>query len=485
MKKIISILLAICFIAIFTVSVSADNTLPAIEQGTINSGDGNTRDELTRIRTANFVNIADYQGVSIATGYELTNFVYDADKNFLGTSGWLGDGTGFTTNKLTLIYPNAVYLKFAIKRVDNSNITPDCTGIAELTFYTDINDMPDSLKEQAGDSEFTFENDMNVGFCQEGAIFNKKLFALSHDGSGKVYDLGTKEQISDIVLDKRFVINPHSNSVCFGAQYYDKNDEYPLLYVNVYNNYKNQKDRREGVCCVYRVIEKDGSFKTQLVQVIEIGFTEDLNLWKSLEGNKDERPYGNFVVDTDNNDIYAFVMRDKEKVTRFFKFDVPALNDGEYNILYGCNVVTFDTTDIKDQFDTEYFNYMQGCDYTDGKIISVEGFGAGGGAEPAIRIVDLKEKAVVKTYYPVNAGLSAEPEIVAVDNENGNVYYMAGDGVLRKLTCIQGKQTNAQKLVSKFTSTAVVVKITVIVVAVGLVSVIVLFVVKKRKKNKN
>ena len=79
--------------------------------------------------------------------------------------------------------------------------------------------------------------------------------------------------------------------------------------------------------------------------------------------------------------------------------------------------------------------------------------------------------------------LGVSAEVVTPVIEQGTIN--SGDGVLRKLTCIQGKQTNAQKLVSKFTSTAVVVKITVIVVAVGLVSAVVLFIVKKRKKNKN
>jgi hypothetical protein len=138
-------------------------------------------------------------------------------------------------------------------------------------------------------------------------------------------------------------------------------------------------------------------------------------------------------IDTDEKMFYAFVMRDKEKQTRFFKFCIPSLSEGEYTERYGCNVVTLNVGDIKSSFDLEYFNYLQGCCYFDGKIISVEGFGAQSSAEPALRIIDVHSQKLINTYHLTLSGLLKEPEIVSVDTSNGKIYYAAADGVLRIL----------------------------------------------------
>lgn len=75
--------------------------------------------------------------------------------------------------------------------------------------------------------------------------------------------------------------------------------------------------------------------------------------------NGDVRPYGNSVVDTDAQKLYAFVMRDADKTTRFFQFAIPSVSAGTYSETYGCNVVNLESTDIQRQFDTAYFNYVQ------------------------------------------------------------------------------------------------------------------------------
>ena len=165
--------------------------------------------------------------------------------------------------------------------------------------------------------------------------------------------------LGSLNLDGTDVLKPHANSVCFGSTYYAAGDQYPLLYVNIYNNYASAADRMEGTCCVYRLTETDDQFTTELVQVIKIGFTEDLTLWKSKENNEDVRPYGNFVVDRDEDMLYAFVMRDANKTTRFFGFDIPGIDEGTYNESYGCNVVTLNTDDIRIQFDSEHYKYLQ------------------------------------------------------------------------------------------------------------------------------
>ena len=88
---------------------------------------------------------------------------------------------------------------------------------------------------------------------------------------------------------------PHSNSVVFGNEYYDEQDEFPLLYTNIYNNYAKNDDKLEGVCLVYRIERNEREFTSTLVQIIQIGFVDDENLWTSAGEKEDVRPYGNFV----------------------------------------------------------------------------------------------------------------------------------------------------------------------------------------------
>ncbi len=396
---------------------------PVWEVGTIASANGQNNTDKTRLRTKDYLLLSDYVGVGINAGYTMTNFVYDANKNYLGTSSWLGRGQSFTTADLLKKYPDGVYFRIALRSMDSKTLTEQDVAASGVKFYAPGQAVP------VPESDIKFENVASIGAWQDGAIFDGKLFALGGNGTGGVFDVATGQKLSTLTLDKADVLKPHANSVCFGSTYYAEGDQYPLLYVNIYNNYKDAADRMEGTCCVYRLTETEGAFTTQLVQVIRIGFTEDLTLWKSKEGSGDVRPYGNFVVDTDSGKLYAYTMRDANKTTRFFRFAIPAIGAGTYSEAYGCNVVTLNAGDIESQFDTAYFNYLQGVTYYDGKIISVEGFKP----DPAVRIVDLKSQTLTATYYPGEAGLTAEAEVICVDTDTGILYYAAADGMLRML----------------------------------------------------
>jgi len=246
---------------------------------------------------------------------------------------------------------------------------------------------------------------------QDGAIYGGKLFRFNADGKCRVYDVNDGTLLSEFTLSSVDVICPHANAVCFGAEKYDENDEYPLLYSNMYNNAAAKEDRLEGVCCVYRLTCTDGEYNAALVQLIRIGFTEDLSLWKSLEGKGDVRPYGNFVVDADAREYWGFTMRDADRVTRFFGFDLPKLGDGEYDEKYGVKVVTLDRSDIKSQFDTEYSNYVQGAIMRGGIIYSVEGFNNAPNL-PRMRVIDTRKKEQIQVVELHEMGMPIEPELV-------------------------------------------------------------------------
>lgn len=264
---------------------------------------------------------------------------------------------------------------------------------------------------------------------QDGAIFNNFLFRFATRGQCNVYDMkefkyvdGVIEAtaIDSFVLDKADVIVPHSNAVCFGTEYYADDDEFPLLYSNIYNNYAKADDPLVGVCCVYRVQRDNNKFKTTLVQIIKVGFVDDYTLWRSSVEPADIRPYGNFTIDNETNKLYAFTMRDAAKSTRYFSFDLPKVSDGILDEKYGANVVTLTVDDIIDQFDVEYHHFIQGACFHNGKIYSVEGFTNNEKNPPALRIIDTKTKKQEFFLKFEDIGMSIEAEMI---DFNDNVCY--------------------------------------------------------------
>ena len=262
---------------------------------------------------------------------------------------------------------------------------------------------------------------------QDGVIWGNYLFRFEGNGACHVYDADSLEKKCDFFLDDLSTWMPHSNAVTFGCEYYEAGDEFPLLYTNVYNTYAKEADRREGVCCVYRLTRQGDSFRGQPVQTIRIGFAKDASLWCS-EGCSDVRPYGNFVVDRENGIYYGFTMRDGADTTPYFAFKLPRLADGPEVVL--------EKKDILSSFETPYHRFLQGACVHNGKIFSVEGFTNDGVNPPAIRIIDPEKKGQI--FYALTApyGMIEEPELI--DFRNGVCYCSDCRGNLFVIDGIEG-----------------------------------------------
>lgn len=273
---------------------------------------------------------------------------------------------------------------------------------------------------------------------QDGVIWGNELFRFEPNGECVVYNLLDidKDKLTELVpfcsfyLDKSDLIAPHSNAVFWGSDYFDPDDEFPLLYSNIYNNYAKREDKLMGVCCVYRLQRDGNSFKTTFVQLIQIGFTEDTSLWKAYPDHHGVRPYGNFVIDRDDKYFYAFVMRNETLGTRYFKFKIPALSDGEFDAVYGVNKVILQPDDICDMFDCPYHRFIQGATSRDGKIYSTEGF-ASEEDRPVIRVIDLKKKCQEIYLDLWENGYKVEAEMI--DFYGDVCYYSDADGHLYSL----------------------------------------------------
>ncbi len=272
----------------------------------------------------------------------------------------------------------------------------------------------------------------NTANGQDGAIYNDILFRFNADGSGMAFSFPALDRICDFMIDSPERICPHFNAVTFGTEFYAEGDEFPLLYANAYNNYmKAEGDRREGYLMAYRIWREGNTFKTKLVQVINVAFVHDCTLWCS-ENVKDTRPYGNFVIDKETPALYAFVMRDETKTTRFFKFALPKARDGVVGE-FGVPQVTLEKSDILSMFDTEYMNYMQGATMEKGYIYSVEGFGAACAfAHGAIRIYDVAKGKEVMTLAVGDYVQDIEAEFIEV--YQGVTYYSDATGIVFKMT---------------------------------------------------
>ena len=257
------------------------------------------------------------------------------------------------------------------------------------------------------------------GFVQDGAIYDGIFFKFHSDGSCVVHSMETHENLGTFVLDKADIFKPHCNATCFTNHFLEAEDEFPLLYANIYNSNGREADRRLGNFGVYRIFRTPEGFSSTLVQIIRIGFTDVNGLWHSDDG-VDRSPYGNFILDTDNQQIWAFVTRDRNRTTRFFCFDMPDPEEGVMSDFYGVNVLTLEPKDILRQFDVPYSWYLQGSCYYDGKIYSTEGLGTADNPS-VIRVVDIASGTEDYVADLQNDGFPKEAEFI--DIWNGFFWY--------------------------------------------------------------
>ena len=279
-----------------------------------------------------------------------------------------------------------------------------------------------------------------VGKVQSGqdvTAFGGYLFAfIDRDPRGNcaVYEMKTflaaggaePEPICRFRLDKFDLLSTHNNAVFFGKEYYEAGDEFPILYSNVYNNYQKCEQRHEGTLCAYRLTREGNEFKSEMVQVIKIGFVEDISLWKSAPGTVDVRPYGNFAMDNESGKLYAFVMRNLTESTRYFAFDAPSVHEGEVDPVLGVKTKVLEASDIDYYFDLEYHKGIQGACTHNGKIYSVEGGCLVHTRTAALRIINPEKKLQEEYVDLVEYGIVEEPEGIVFD---GDVcYFVAGHG---------------------------------------------------------
>ena len=280
-------------------------------------------------------------------------------------------------------------------KLESSDCLPNC---GSLSSYNDSISYTPSYNSNCS-LELIKQANLGYSFFQDGCIYGNYLFAFLKDGTCYIFDAETFSLIDLTYLPSYNGMTPHSNSVSFAEKTND-DEEFPLLYSNIYNNYPSYLESY-GVCCVYKISRDDRHFSFSLVQVIKVSFVDDYNLW--YDNSDNESPFGNFVVC--DNKLIVFVNLFGSLKTRFFVFELP-----EYVAGNGINYICLAIDDIVSIYDFPLFRYIQGCTYKDGFLFSLEGLGEQN-SPGYLRIIDFY-KPNLYTFPLFESIGESEPELI-------------------------------------------------------------------------
>ena len=345
-----------------------------------------------------------------ANDLDFNVFYYNDDFTYNKNTGWINDNY-YQIEQSSLV-------RILMRKHDNSTISNDEKTYlsSNIEFVTNIENIYEILKLNniaSGNKSIEYEGEKieiekNKFYYtlqtfqtngQDSCIYDGKVFKFNQNGQFYVYDMSTGTQVGAFSPDEYSTIKPHCNAVFFGTEKYAVGDPFPILYINAYN----ASGLPLGTLYAHRVLYNSdtSSYSTELLQTITIGFTDD-EIW-TVDG--DTRPYGNFILNTDTNELYAFTLRGEN--TRFFKFEMPELSDG--------SSVTLAKADILDMFDLKLLPYIQGCCYSNNQIFSLNGNDSYVSNSSYLRVIDLTKKEIINEV-PLSSIMSEPESIFEYDN---------------------------------------------------------------------
>lgn len=249
------------------------------------------------------------------------------------------------------------------------------TGNTESTKYDDCID---------------YEEIMTLGerYSQGGDCWGDYFFQfVKNNFQVRIYDLSSKTLIQKVNLaesQRGFVSNCHCNTVCFGAEFYDAEDDFPLIYVST----GYSADGYTGAL-VYRITRNNKSFSFTLVQTIR--FPVDKSSWTE------------FIP----GDQFAYLCYRSERV--IFKVPMPKLKDGDQIISRNDAVETYQFTPQPDWMAT---SRNQDRMYYQGKILFVSGVPPGEASVFIVLNLESRERERIIDFKKI--GLTSEPESIFI-----------------------------------------------------------------------
>lgn len=236
-----------------------------------------------------------------------------------------------------------------------------------------------------------FEEIMTLGsirYAQGGDCWGDYFFQfVQNNFTVRVYDLAEKALVQSIPIppsERGFVSNCHCNTVCFGTEYYDAEDLFPLIYVStgyVAEGYTG--------ALVYRITQLNGVFSIHLVQTIR--FPVDKSSWTEfIPGNG-----------------FAYLYYSSERA--FFKYDIPKLEDGDIVLTRDSALDSFRIIDFPRWAASSEQDHLMFND----KVVYITGLPQSGGAITLV-ILNIYNQKVERIYDLKKSGLTTEPESIFV-----------------------------------------------------------------------
>ena len=238
---------------------------------------------------------------------------------------------------------------------------------------------------------------------QSAAIYGQYLITVPNKmGTISMYDMNQKQRVYTCIMAPLEGLDPygnvkyHCNQCTFSNKKFMENDTFPLLYIS-----QRADSLYRCSALVYRIVEKRNalneiySFDVQLVQTI------------IFPPMTKENALGNVnVVYSSSEDLFYLYSRNNNRKDsnfrkcRISKVQVPKI---ETDTIYLSN------NDIMDSYGIECSALnMQGGAIFENKLYIAQGFYKSGAIN--IRVVNLIQKRLEKTYDLLSQGVTWEPE---------------------------------------------------------------------------
>ena len=206
-------------------------------------------------------------------------------------------------------------------------VLSSCSSAPEDTLEITINKTTDNQEEDSNTSflklDYYFQLNRGNNYTEGAAVYGDYLFQASLGSELHIYNFTEKRYITSIKLSSI----GHADTMCFGTEKVDENDEFPALYISGSKVYEEGK---KGDVYVYRLLrEKDEqgveNWKGILVQHIK---TPDVTIVGS---------YPDIVIDEKENCMWiigwfqnmGYNTNDGSGCTYIFsKFQTPSITNG-------------------------------------------------------------------------------------------------------------------------------------------------------------
>lgn len=239
---------------------------------------------------------------------------------------------------------------------------------------------------------------------QSTAVYKNYLFLVpNYREIIYIYSIKNKELLYSYTMEAMKELNGsgsilyHCNNTCFGTDYYDVNDFFPLLYIS-------QRARSDKRCFteVFRIVanksSKDSEFSSFKLELVQTIYFPPMSKSNSM-GNV------NTVIDRENKLLYTYSRNNSQNDTNYRQckiscFSIPDIHQSE---------VYLEDTDIRNSYMLNISAlYMQGACIEGDYLYIARGSKNVGYID--INIIDLNTQKIVKQLDLLSKGYRWEPE---------------------------------------------------------------------------